>query len=65
MRLEKLVYHEYRHGKQFPIGTVILRLDNKMELAISNFHFQNGKLEVFCYKPSGKWKKNFFTERTH
>ena len=56
MRLEKLVYSEYLHGKQFPVGTVILRLDNKTELAISDFHFQNGKLEVFCYKPSGKWK---------
>ena len=53
MRLEKLVYTEYLHGKQFPVGTVILRLDNKTELAISNFYFQNGKLEVFCYKPYG------------
>ena len=43
MRLEKLVYSEYLHGKQFPVGTVILRLDNKTELAISDFHFQNGK----------------------
>ena len=46
MRLEKLVYSEYLHGKQFPVGTVILRLDNKTELAISNFYFQNGK-ELF------------------
>ena len=57
MRLEKLVYTEYLHGKQFPVGTVVLRLDNKTELAISDFHFQNGKLEVFCYKPFGKWKR--------
>ena len=46
MHLEKLVYSEYLHGKQFPVGTVILRLDNKTELAISDFHFQNGK-ELF------------------
>ena len=46
MHLEKLVYSEHLHGKQFPVGTVILRLDNKTELAISNFHFQNGK-ELF------------------
>ena len=59
MYLGKLVYQEYLHGKQFPIGTVILRLDNKTELAISDFHFQNGKLEVFYYKPSGKWKRTF------
>ena len=57
MRLERLVYSEYRHGKQFPVNTIILRLDNKTELAISDFRFQNGKLEVFCYKPFGKWKK--------
>ena len=59
MRLEKLVYSEYLHGKQFPVGTVILRLDNKTEFAISDFHFQNGKLEVFCYKPFRKWKRTF------
>ena len=46
MRLEKLVYSEYLHGKQFHVGTVVLRLDNKTELAISDFHFQNGK-ELF------------------
>ena len=34
MRLERLVYSEYLHGKQFPVGTVILRLDNKTELVI-------------------------------
>ena len=59
MRLERLVYSEYLHGKQFPIGTIILHLNNKTELAISDFHFQNGKLEVFCYKPFGKWKRTF------
>ena len=46
MHLEKLVYAEYLHGKQFPVSTVILRLDNKTELAISDFHFKNGK-ELF------------------
>ena len=59
MHLEKLVYSEHLHGKQFPVGTVILRLDNKTEFAISDFHFQNGKLEVFYYKPFGKWKRTF------
>ena len=59
MRLEKLVYSECLHGKQFSVGTVILRLDNKTELAISDFHFQNGKLEVFYYKPFGKWERTF------
>ena len=57
MRLEKLVYQEYLHGKQFPVGTVVLRLDNKTELAISDFHFQNGKLEVFLHEPFKKWKR--------
>lgn len=56
MRLERLVYSEYLHGKQFPAGTIIMQLDNKTEMAISNFYFQNGKLEVFCYEPFGKWK---------
>ena len=59
MRLEKLVYSEYLHGKQFHVGTVVLRLDNKTELAISDFHFQNGKLEVFLYEPFKKWKRVF------
>ena len=59
MRLERLVYSEYLHGKQFPVGTVILRLDNKTELAISDFHFQNGKLEVFLHEPFKKWKRAF------
>lgn len=59
MRLERLVYSEYLHGKQFPVGTIIMQLDNKTEIAISNFHFQNGKLEVFCYQPFGKWEKIF------
>ena len=59
MKLERLVYSEYRHGKHFPIGTIILYLNNKTELAISNFHFQNGKLEVFYHEPFGKWKRDF------
>ena len=59
MKLERLVYSEYRHGKHFPVSTIILYLNNKTELAISNFHFQNGKLEVFYYEPFGKWKRDF------
>ena len=59
MHLEKLVYSEYLHGKQFPVNTDILRLDNKTELAISDFHFQNGKIEVFCHKPNKKKKRVF------
>ena len=59
MKLERLVYAEYRYGKHFPVGTIILHLNNKTELAISNFHFQNGKLEVFYHEPFGKWKRDF------
>lgn len=57
MRLERLVYPECLHRKQFPVNTIILRLDNKTEMAISDFHFHNGKLEVFCYKPFEKWER--------
>lgn len=63
MKLEKLVYSEYLHGKQFPVNTIILRLDNKTEMAISDFHFHNGKLEVFCYEPFKKWKRVFLRNK--
>lgn len=59
MRIEKLVYSEYIHGKQFSVDTIILRLNNKMIIACSNFHFIKGELEIFIYKPFGKWKREF------
>lgn len=59
MRIEKLVYNEYIHGKQFPVGAIILRLNNKTEIACSNFSFIKGKLEIFVYKPFSKWKREF------
>lgn len=59
MQVEKLVYCEYIHGKQFPVGTIILRLKNKMEIACSNFYCTNGKLEIFVYIPHKKWKREF------
>lgn len=59
MRMEKLVYSEYIHGKQFPVGTIILRLNNKTEIACSNFYFIKGKLEIFVYKPFTKWQREF------
>lgn len=59
MRIEKLVYSEYIHGKHFPVGTIILRFNNKTEIACSNFRFIKGKLEIFVYKPFSKWKREF------
>lgn len=59
MQMEKIVYNEYIHGKQFPVGTIILRLNNKTEIACSNFRFIKGKLEIFVYKPFSKWKREF------
>ena len=56
MKIEKLVYKEYRNGKQFPANTVIMTLDNKVELACSDFHFYKGKLLIYVFKPFGKWK---------
>lgn len=48
MQIEKLVYREYIHGKQFPVDTIILRLNNKTEIACSNFRFI-----------ISKWKREF------
>lgn len=57
MRIEKLVYREYRHGKELPVNTIILHLDNGTEITCQNFRYINGKLEIFVYKPFGKWKR--------
>ncbi len=47
------------HNKQFPIGTVILQLENKVEIACSNFNIPKEQdLLVFLYNPSIKtWEK--------
>ena len=50
MQIKKLVYREYIHGKQFPVDTIILRFNNKTEIACSNFRFIKGKLEIFVYR---------------
>ncbi len=59
MKIERIVYKECIHKKWFPIGTIILSLDNGNKIACYNFHSIKGKLEIFTYKPFGKWKREF------
>lgn len=50
MQKEKLVYRERKHGKEFPVGTIILYLKNGAEIAST-------ETETFVYFPCKKWKK--------
>lgn len=63
-----LLNGEVLHGRTLPMYSVILRLDNKVELVCSNFnHSRKEKLEIFCYLPTEKkwvrfYVKNEYTE---
>lgn len=59
------VYHTYggqylMHGREFPKGTVVLQLDNGVEMYCSNFKTKSRTL-WFCYMILVK--KNGFVER--
>lgn len=56
------------HGREFPKDTVVLKLDNGMELVCCNFHHsRKEKLELYVWIPvEKKWvktyEKNEYTE---
>lgn len=66
------VYHTYEgqylmHGREFPKGTVVLQLDNGVEMYCSNFKTKSRILLVLLYDPrKEKWfcgkMKNDYTE---
>lgn len=56
------------HGREFPMNSVVLQLDNGTELLCTNFrHSRKAELELFCYIPTEKkwvktYAKNKYTE---
>lgn len=63
-----LCWHELIHGKEFPMGSIILRLNNGTELVCSEFDLtRNKKVKLYCYIPTEKkwvitYVKNEYTE---
>lgn len=59
---------EISHDREFPVGSIMLTLDNKMELVCWKFnHSRKEKLELFVWLPvEKKWvityAKNEYTE---
>ena len=64
------VYHTYggqylMHGREFPKGTVVLQLDNGVEMYCSNFKTKSRTLLVLLYDPRkeklfcGKMKNDY------
>ena len=49
------------HGKEFPMNSIVLYLDNKTELICTNFHqSRKNPLRVYCYTPTEKkWTIKF------
>lgn len=68
MQIYKALRVEVSHGKEFPVGAIILTLDNKIELVCTKFnHSRKEKLELFVWLPSEKkwvktYAKNEYTE---
>lgn len=66
------IYHTYGgqyliHGREFPKGTVVLQLDNDVEMYCSNFKTKSRTLLILLYDPvKRKWfrgtMKNEYTE---
>lgn len=69
MQISRTLLHgEVLHNRQFPMYSVILKLDNGIELVCTDFkHSRKEKLELFCYVPNKKkwvrfYAKNEYTE---
>lgn len=69
MQIEKILMpHEVIKGKEIPMNSIVLRLDNKMILVCSKFnHSRKQNLELLIWLPTeNKWMrayaKNEYTE---
>ena len=54
------------HGKEFPVNSIILNLDNGITFVCSNFRQpRNKRLQAYCYIPKDKkWVVTFLDENT-
>lgn len=68
MKIYKALYREILHEKEFPMGSIILTLDNKTQIVCNKFnHSRTKKLELHVWLPiERKWvityAKNRYTE---
>ena len=56
MQIYKTLYREIIHEKEFPMGSIILTLDNNTQLVCNQFHLHEGNLELYVWLPiEKKW----------
>lgn len=55
MKIRRTIGYEFFHGKEFPMGTIVLTGDSGAQIFCSDFRMRKGKISVLIYIP-GKEK---------